>query len=194
MSVEFWLSAALTIGFGLLAFFRIDHLVLRRAMSTDKPTTREKVMFASLLVSLALCSLGFLQLKMSPAPPPPYVQQWGTELDNNRRPYGVLIVRGNYLQDKSANYKLAAVVLVSSDMSENIDVSGLQKSARFDIVDDLETIPIPYSDAFIRLSRRRTKLYALLLVPNATSLDQFATLRQAEKFGVIILGWFTTGP
>lgn len=94
---------------------------------------------------------------------------------------------GRFFKEYSGDHYLAAVAfrLRSGDAK---DARNLQKSASFDIRDETISMAIPLDIDFLNsIGKAIGTNYALLIVPSKIQMDQFDTLRQAERLGVKVV-------
>jgi hypothetical protein len=95
---------------------------------------------------------------------------------------------GRLLLSRKQDYRLAAVAFRYYGNGDMKDSPNLQKSGLYDIENRMVTIFIHPDRQFIQTMQNEARtFYYLLLVPNRVQIDQFATLRQAESLGVIII-------
>jgi hypothetical protein len=110
---------------------------------------------------------------------------------------GQVTIDGTRLQRYQGRFRIAAVGFHYSGSPDVIDVTGLQKSAMYEIVNTAQIrIIVPFDQVFLRdwtIGSARGTNYRVLLVPVGINLEQFRTLREAYALGVKDI-WSGGGP
>jgi hypothetical protein len=103
----------------------------------------------------------------------------------------LVVADGGRFRRYAGKYKLAAACFAYTGLGDILDTPQLQVSASSDIRADeipLRTIWGPLFERHIQDLHAGGLTHVLLLLPNGVSSGQFATLREAKRLGVRIIG------
>ena len=105
-----------------------------------------------------------------------------------------MTVVGHLFADLATTHKLIGLVVQYDGLQDIRDTVGLQKSKTYEIRDAELNIVVRVDDDFMRAVNRgvRQTSYALLVVPNGVTEQDFTTMRAAMNLGVIV-AWTGTG-
>lgn len=112
---------------------------------------------------------------------------WGWNTQNPQT--GFIRVDTHALFPNYHQYHMAGVAFHYDGRQDYKDVSNLSKSVLYDIVDQpYVEIIVPFNQRFVEeMKVEKHTNYALLLVPDKVTLDQFATLHQGESLGIKVV-------